>query len=391
MQTLTPPTFADYQEQTQAAHQFTIKIAIQIAIISIVSTLLVWAPFFIRSNSLTKSARTFGFESIARNYDGMLFVIPAKSNYRSDQIEKLKVLDLKHTYYAAHLPGYPLLIKMLAPLFGYLESMILINIISSVVLGWLLYLFYLHFFRPSQPLLLVAVTLLMPRLWILRSTGSSEIVFLCCIIASSLLLDKKRYILAALTAAYASFTRVHGVLYGVGLSLHVLYLLIRTKKLHMNMLSVAIASFFGFVFVCFIYLRQYGDFFAYFHTGAVVPMGFIYSQFDSTAKEIKTFFLEDLLVYFAFVWTYLYDQYHKKKTFLFSFVLVYFVFTLTIQHRDIARYILPIMPVLIGAASPIFEKKSVQFALLMVFPAIYWYVVNFIGSNMFLDSMKAFQ
>ena len=367
-----------------------LRIVLYITLISLATTLLVWLPFITRYSGLPKNARMFGFESIYRNYDGMLFVIPAKGNYRSDQIEKLKVLDLKPAYYAAHTPGYPLLIKLLSPFVGYLESMLFINVVASIALGCLLYLFYVRFFGATRPLLLVSITLLLPRLWILRSTGSSEVVFLCCIIAASLLLKEKKYALAALFAAYASFTRIHGILFGLGICLFAASHWSRTKKMDWGTLLVGASAVFGFVATCLLYLRQYGDFFAYFHTGALVPSGMIYSQFDSTAKEIKTFFLEDLLVYFGLVWVYIFDAIQKHKNFLFYFVVVYFGFTLTIQHRDLARYLLPIMPVLIGSSSSIWEKKSVRLAFIAVLPAIYWYVVNFMGSNMFLDSMKVF-
>ncbi len=368
----------------------TVRTVAAISIISIFTTLLVWAPFAFRYGGLSKQARAFGFESIYRNYDGMLFVIPAKTNYRSDQVEKYKVLDLKHTYYAAHTPGYPLLIKLVAPLVGYLPSMLVINVIASVVLGCLLYLFYLRFFESTSPLLLTTFTLLLPRLWILRSTGSSEIVFLCCILASLLLMQDKRYWLAAIFAAYASFTRIHGLLFGIAIALYVVHQYITSRNRSLWGLLVSVGSLTGFVATCMLYLRQYGDFFAYFHTGAVVPTGLIYSQFDSTAKEIKTFFLEDILVYFAIGWIYIFDQLTKQKNMLFYFFIVYFAFILTVQHRDLARYLLPIMPILIGSAATLFEKRAVRFALVAIVPAVYWYVINFMSSNMFLDSMRPF-
>jgi len=121
-----------------------------------------------------------------------------------------------------------------------------------------------------------------------------------------------------------------------------------------------------------------------------VPSGFIYSQFNSNAKEIKTFFLEDLLFYFGAVWLYIFDKVQKYKDFLFFFVISYFGFILTVQHRDLARYLVPIMPIIIGSAHEFFEKKAVKWTFLALLPAVYWYVINFIASNMFLDSMLPF-
>lgn len=361
-----------------------------IALFSILSTVLIWLPFLLKIGEPTSRQVRYGFESIYRNYDGLMFVIPAKTNYRSDQIEKYKVLDLKPSYYAAHTPGYPVLIKLLSPLFGYLESMLFINLLGSVVMGCLLYLFYIKFFDARNPLLLTMVTLLLPRIWILRSTGSSEIIFMCFLLASTILLKNKKYIWAGLFAAGASFTRIHGVLWGFGLIAYFLYHLLLRKQKNFPHLFVGVASLLGFLAVCLLYLRQYGDFLAYFHTAAVVPSGFIYSQFNSNAKEIKTFFLEDLLFYFGAVWLYIFDKVQKYKDFLFFFVISYFGFILTVQHRDLARYLVPIMPIIIGSAHELFEKKAVKWTFLALLPAVYWYVINFIASNMFLDSMLPF-
>ncbi len=361
-----------------------------IAVFSLVTTLVVWMPFIMRVGEPASRAAKYGFEGIYRNYDGLMFVIPAKTNYRSDQIEKYKVLDLKPIYYAAHTPGYPIIIKILAPMMGYLESMIYINLVASMLMGCLLYLFYKNIFEAKNALTLTFVTLLLPRFWILRSTGSSEIVFMCCLLASAILLNNKHYIWAGIFAAYASFTRIHGVLWGGGVAIYYLYLYLSSRKNNPKLLWIILGSFGGFLTVCLLYLRQYGDFFAYFHTGAVVPSGFFYSQFESSAKEIKTFFLEDLLFYFGAIWLYLFDKIQKKKDALFFFVIVYFGFILTVQHRDLARYLVPIVPVIIGSAGRFLEQKQVRWMFLAILPALYWYVVNFISSNMFLDSMLPF-
>lgn len=369
---------------------FHTKQFIYIALFSLVTTLAVWSPFIMRVGAPASRTAKYGFEGIYRNYDGLMFVIPAKTNYRSDQIEKYKVLDLKPIYYAAHTPGYPIIIKILAPMMGYLESMIYINLVASMLMGCLLYLFYKNIFEAKNALTLTFVTLLLPRLWILRSTGSSEIVFMCCLLASVILMNSKHYIWAGIFAAYASFTRIHGVLWGGGVAIYYLYLYLSSRKNNPKLLWIILGSFGGFLAVCLLYLRQYGDFFAYFHTGAVVPSGLFYSQFESTAKEIKTFFLEDLLFYFGAIWLYLFDKIQKKKDALFFFVIVYFGFILTVQHRDLARYLVPIVPVMIGSVGGYFEQKQVKWMFLAILPAIYWYVVNFVSSNMFLDSMLPF-
>jgi len=52
--------------------------------------------------------------------------------------------------------------------------------------------------------------------------------------------------------------------------------------------------------------------------------------------------------------------------------------------------LVPIMPIIIGSAHELLEKKAVKWTFLALLPAVYWYVINFIASNMFLDSMLPF-
>lgn len=372
------------------AHRNELRDFVFVIAFILVTTLMVWAPFLFRLGSDKSVQNTYGFEAVYRNYDGPLFVIPAKTLYRSDQIEKLRVLDLKPAYYAAHMPGYVFLIRLCAPLFGYLTSMLYVNVLASIIFGCLLILLYKDVFKARRYIELTMMTLLLPRLWVIRSVGSSEMVFMTCILASILLFSNKRYVWSALFAFFASFTRIHGVLWGASLVGYFIYLSIKSERRDIRVLIPALGSVFGFVAVCLVYLRQYGDFFAYFHTTAVVPIGMVYSQFDSKAKEIKTFFLEDILFYFGILWIYIFDQWKKNRDVIFVFVIIYFGFVLTIQHRDIARYLLPVMPFVIGTAHKLFEKASVRYALVALVPAVYWYVVNFMSSNIFLDSMKSF-
>lgn len=51
---------------------------------------------------------------IYRNYDGPLYIVPAKTLYNPQMIKELGLeLALSEKYFAAHLPLYPLLIRLL--------------------------------------------------------------------------------------------------------------------------------------------------------------------------------------------------------------------------------------------------------------------------------------
>ena len=62
--------------------------------------------------------------TVYQNYDGLLYVVPAKAGYNAKNIENLRLeFNLPTEYYPAHLPLYPFLISLFAPVLGFLKSM----------------------------------------------------------------------------------------------------------------------------------------------------------------------------------------------------------------------------------------------------------------------------
>src|SRR3989344_9594869 len=101
-----------------------------------VSTLLLYLPF------TTNTIRYLGFEetnvsmqTVYQNYDGLLYVVPAKAGYNAKNIENLRLeFNLPTEYYPAHLPLYPFLISLFAPVLGFLKSMLFVTILGAVLL-----------------------------------------------------------------------------------------------------------------------------------------------------------------------------------------------------------------------------------------------------------------
>jgi len=64
----------------------------------------------------------------------------AKTLYNPSLIERF-ILDIgfDNKYFAAHLPLYPLLIRLFAPIFNYSKSSIFVNIVSTNVLALFFY------------------------------------------------------------------------------------------------------------------------------------------------------------------------------------------------------------------------------------------------------------
>ena len=88
------------------------------ALISLIPTLLIWLPFFVRAESVWGiPLQSQGMGTIVANYDGPLFIATAKTMYDKAQITQNFSFDLPAEYYAAHFPLFPLLIKTLAGVF----------------------------------------------------------------------------------------------------------------------------------------------------------------------------------------------------------------------------------------------------------------------------------
>ncbi len=124
-----------------------------VALASLGSTFLIWLPFFLRLTSFWQiPLPNEGMATIMKNFDGLYYVIIAKSLYRPEIIEGLFSFPLPAIYYAAHFPLYPLLIKFFVPLFGYLWSMLSVNLIASVLAAFVFYLLVKEFKYSKSPL-----------------------------------------------------------------------------------------------------------------------------------------------------------------------------------------------------------------------------------------------
>jgi hypothetical protein len=133
--------------------------------------------------------------------------------------------------------------------------------------------------------------------------------------------------------------------------------------------------------VFFIYYMQYGDFFAYFHTGGTVPMPYPFSVFDVSAKWVGTAWLEDILFYFALYIAAAVALWHTKHRSFFYFTAIFTCSILFIQHRDISRYSLPLWPLAAIAFEHVLTSKKALLVGGVLIVGIYMYAWNFLGSN----------
>lgn len=324
------------------------------------------------------------FKYIYGNFDGPLYIIPAKTFYDPTKIDipnKGLIISLPLTaqYFAAHLPLYPFFIRLFSFL-GYTKSLVFINVFFTIILALVFFELLKRLQITKHPLFLTSVFLFLPRFLIVRSVGAPESLFMVLVLLSLFFFERKNYLLAGLAGGLSAMTKTPGVLLFVAYILVLAEEWIKTKKFSWQTLWLLLIPL-GLMGVFGIYWKQYKDFFAYFHTGEVVPMGLPYSVFNSHEKWVGTPWLEDILLYF-FIYGYavILLKDFKQKSF-FYFGLVFFIATTLIQHRDISRYILPLWPLVCVAYEKLLTSKKFLIIFVVLLPAIYLFAWNFLIGN----------
>ena len=289
-------------------------------------------------------------------------------------------LSLSPQYFAAHLPLYPILIRVFSFVFGYLKSMIFVNLLSTCMLGYF-FLFLLKELKLAQrPLLLTVIFLFFPRLLIVRSVGAPESLFILLILMSLYFFEKGKYVASGAAGALSVMVKTPGILLVAAYGLVFLEKYRKEKKLQWKYMGILLIPL-GFIAVCTLYYFQYGDFFAYFHSGDNIHLVFPYSVFNFQKIWVGTAWLEDIIFYF---FLYLYMVLTLKdiryRSF-FYFSIVFFVAVLFVQHRDIARYSLPLWSLAAIAFERFLTSKKFLIAFIVLLPAIYLYAWNFMAYN----------
>ena len=369
-----------------------LKKLILIASISVLPTLFIWLPFFLR---LTKvwgiPIPRDGMATIVANYDGPLFIVTAKSFY-SPEIIKSTSFGLPVEYFAAHFPLFPALIKTFAGIFGYPYSMLFVTVLSSILATYFFYRFIEDYVEKKDILWLTVVFALFPARWlIVRSVGASEPLFMAGIIASIYYFKQKKYFFAGFWGMVAQLTKSPGIL------LFMAYLLIllipklkeiatdlkskisfpgMKKYLSISLIPLSLLGVFIF------YKIRLNDFLAYFHSGDNIHLFFPPFQiFNYSAPWVGTFWLEEIIFVYLFGLLGLIKLIKMKERELAWFVGIFFASVLFVSHRDLIRYSLPIVPFLLVAFSDTIVKKEFKYAMLILIIPIYLFSLAYISQN----------
>jgi len=348
------------------------------------STVLLWSPFLLHVSDL------FGlhiekpnFQYVYKQFDGPFYIIPAKTLYDQKEIRIINresTLVQESRYYAAHLPLYPLFIRAVAPVVGYLRGMIGITFVFSVALACFFYFMLRRLKLTEHPMWLTAVFLFLPRFLIVRSVGAPETLFIFLLLVSLYAFEKNRYFLSGLAGALAVTTKSPGMLLFFAYGAVVAERFIQTRKWNPRTLWLFLIPL-GFVAVCLLYAVRMGDFLAYFHSGDNIHLVFPFSVFNFQKPWVGTAWLEDVLFYLGGSILAVYNLRHTKHRSLFYFSLVFITATAFVQHRDIARYSLPLWPMAAMAFEKQISSRAFRITSLILIFGIYMYAWNMLVYN----------
>ncbi|EKE15482.1 MAG: hypothetical protein ACD_12C00002G0001, partial [uncultured bacterium] len=135
----------------------------------------------------------------------------------------------------------------------------------------------------------------------------------------------------------------------------------------------------GLLGVFGLYAKQYGDFFAYFHSGDNIHLTFPFAVFNFQKNWVGTAWLEEIIFYYFIYGLAVITLKDSKYRSFFYFSLVFFMATLFVQHRDISRYSLPLWPLALIAFEKFFTSKKFLIIFIILLPAIFLFAWNFLN------------
>lgn len=368
-----------------------------IVLTSIFITLLIWIPYILKIPDLFGLNFGGGFQTIYRNFDGLEYVMIAKTFYNPLSFAHLPQ-PLPAIYYAAHFPGYALLMLIIAPVMGFLKSMLLVPFLFTTLSAIAFYFLVRDFKLSEHPLFLSIIFLILPARWlIVHTVGSAEPIFIFFTICALYFFMKyesfRKQQLIWLSATFgvlAQITRPPGILIFVALAAYILWKNFKengqviTRKLSKIFLSyyplLLIPT--ALLLIFYWYSLAYGDFFAYFHSGDNIHLTFPpYQVFNKDQFWVGSIWLEDI-IYILIIGFFGGLMLVKQRLYpLAFFVLTYLGASTLVVHRDVSRYVLPIFPFILIAFEKLLVSREFKIVLAIVALATYLYAQNFILAN----------
>ncbi len=355
-----------------------------LVLITILFTLIVWAPFVLKSNlpgwNLDFSE---GTKILWQNYDGPNYLIVEKTWYDREHIKTAFSTTETAEYFAAHFPLYPAVISMFDPFLKGPTAMLLATLLGTILCFLMFYKYLSEFKLSVNPFWLTIVFMILPARWLaLRGIGSPEPWFMLFIIASLFYFKKGRYVWAGVFGALAQLTKSPAIILLAAYGIFALVQSVKEEKIQWKYwpLLIQVVAIFGLF--QFFNIRT-GDFWAYLHSGD--NMHLFWPPFSVFAPKgqvwVGNFWLEDI------IWTWLIfgigvmKLKEKKLDVEYYFAGLFFLSTLFVAHRDISRYILPIAPFVLIGWDKLAQKKEFKVIAALLIVPIFLFTWNFLLNN----------
>lgn len=361
---------------------------------ALVSLAVVWLPFVTKVNNFWGiSFGKSGMQTIVQNFDGLNFLVVARSWYDPKIVKQnfsQLVAERGERYFAAHYPLLPAVISVFDLFTSGPNALLMAIVASNILLAIGLYIFFKEFAPGKNPIWLSLISLYFPaRMMAVRSIGSNEPLFIFFILCSLLAYHRGRNWWAAALGSLAVLTRSPGILL---FAAYLTAILVSkdswksrlTKLIPYLLIPTTMIGLFVFEGV------RLGDFWAYFKVGGNINLYFPpFMVFGSDFPWVSGHWLEDIVYTYAFYTAGIalyFDKvrHDQKRSALGWFGLIYLTTTFFIVHRDVARYSLPIIPlVYLGLADylPSIKSKYAKVVIAILMVPVILYAWNFILGN----------
>jgi len=220
---------------------------------------------------------------------------------------------------------------------------------------------------------------------VLRLVGAPETWFIALTLLSIIYFKRRRFFFSSVFASLAMLLKSPGVLLFAAYGISALIEYLSTRKI-----IPLIKKYFSYLLIpatligiFYFYYLQTGDFWAYFHSGDNLHLGFLpYLVFISNHTWINTIWLEDVIYIYFLVIVGVIRLYRKFRTdIIFIYPLIFLLAAIFVAHRDISRYISPAYPFMFLAFSKFLTAPKNRFIFIILLPAAILFAVNFLIGN----------
>lgn len=356
---------------------------------ALVSIFIFWTPFLLRLESFWGiNFGGSGMNVIVQNFDGLNFLVVAKSLYNPVLIEEINAQFLtgnEPIYFSAHYPLMALIIRALSSVVSLPNALLITIVITNLLLAYALVHFFAYFVKNKKLVMILSLLALFfpARMLSVRAVGSNEPLFMAFVLLSLVAFSKKQNWQSALLGSLAVLTRSPGILLFGAYVISTWYMVHGTwlakirSLLPYLLMPITLLGLFGY------YGYTYGDYFAYFNSGDNLHLFFPpFTIFSNTATWISDMWREDIVYLYLF---YIGGLLLLPRTAsqLKAYALVYGSTLLFVSHRDLARYSLPLAPLVWLGYENLIARVPASYAkyLWIALIPIYLFGWQFILSN----------